>query len=188
VKKLVGSFALVAAVAAFVGADAQAAPTAHRARATEPRAWAQQVCASVGTWQKQLQRRSAALNHVKAGDLRGLRSKLVTFLNGVVTDTDVLIASVDRAGAPSVAHGPDIQRLLHEGFAQTRAYFAEDVVAAKALPVGSPAKFAAGATALGKSIDRQGKLISAAFDKIDKQYGSTQLDGAMALPACSALG
>ena len=187
-KKLVGSFALAAAVAALAGAGAQAAPTAHKAQKTEPRAWAQQVCSSVGVWQKSLTRRSAALNHVNGGDLRGLRSKLVTFLNGVVSDTNVLIASVDRAGAPNVSHGADIQRLLHEGFVQTRSYFVEDVAAAKALPLGSPTKFATGASTLGKSIDRQGNLIGAAFDKIDKRYSSTELNGAMTLPACKALG
>src|SRR5438132_5857326 len=126
VKKLVVSFALVAAMAAIAGAGAQAAPAARHARSTEPRAWATQVCGSVGTWQKSLQRRSAALSHVKGGDLRGLRNQLVTFLNGVVGDTNVLVASLDRAGAPSVPHGAEIQRLLHEGFVQTRSYFQED--------------------------------------------------------------
>jgi hypothetical protein len=189
VKKLVGSLALVAAVAAFVGAAAQAAPAAHRAQATEPRAWASQVCSSVGVWQKKLQRRSATLSHVKAGDLPGLKRQLVTFLSGVVGDTDVLVSSVDRAGTPSVPHGTQIQRLLHEGFAQTRSYFVEDVATAKTLPVASPSKFAAGAAALGKAIGRQGNLIGAAFDKIDRQYGSTQLDGAMKpVAACAALG
>jgi hypothetical protein len=189
VKKLVGSFALVAVAAAFAGAGAQAAPATHRAQATDARAWATQVCSSVGAWQKQLQRRSAALNHVKAGDLPGLKRQLVSFLSGVVGDTDVLVTAVDRAGAPSVPHGSDIQRLLHDGFAQTRSYFVEDVATAKLLPVSSPSKFAAGAAALGKAIGRQGNLIGAAFDRIDKRYGSTQLDGAIKpVAACAALG
>ena len=188
-KKLVGSFALVAAAAAFAGAGAQAAPATHSARSTDPRAWATQVCSSVGAWQKQLEKRSAALSHVRAGDLPGLKRQLVSFLSGVVGDTDVLVAAVDRAGAPSVPHGSNIQRLLHDGFAQTRSYFVEDVAAAKLLPVSSPSRFAAGAAALGKSIDRQGKLIGASFDSIDKRYGSTQLDGAMKpVAACAALG
>lgn len=188
-RKMLGSFAVLAAAAAFVAAGVQAAPAAHQARATAPRAWATKVCSAVSTWQKHLQRRSGALNHVSGGDLPGLRRKLVAFLSGVVSDTNVLVRAVDRAGAPSVPHGVAIQRQLHNGFAQTRSFFAKDVVTAKALPVGSPVKFASGANALAKAIGRQGSQITVSFERIQTKYGSTKLHGAMKpIAACSALG
>lgn len=188
-KKLVGSIVVLAAAASFVAAGAQAAPSREHAQATAPRTWATKVCASVGTWQKHLQRRSAALNHVNGNDLPGLRQKLVAFLSGVVSDTDVLVRAVDRAGTPAVPHGADIQRKLHDAFVQTRSYFAKDAVTAKALPLASPLKFAAGANALAKAIGRQGTLIGSAFQRIQKQYGSAKLNGAMKpIAACTALG
>lgn len=187
--KLVSVVALAVLVATLtVVAASVAAPLRSAAVSTPPRAWATKVCTSVHAWQKKLNGRAATLSNETGNDARALRSALTAFLSGVVVDTNALIGDVDRAGTPSVPHGAAIRQGFHAGLVQTRDFFAADVRTAKQLPVGNPKKFAAGASALGKAIQRQGGAITKTFNGLQQKYGSTELNKAMKpVAACSSL-
>lgn len=183
------ALAAVAAAAGIVAATAPAAQLAGPSPAsTTPRVWAAQVCTAVRDWQKKLTARALTLSKVTGRNLRRLRTALAGFLAGVVLDTDALIAGVDRAGTPSVPHGAAIRGGFHAGLVQTRNYFVADARTARKLPLGNPLRFAAGTAALGKAIQKQGTAITTTFARLQKRYGSAELDRAMKpVRACSAL-
>jgi hypothetical protein len=178
-----------AASAAAALAIAAGAGPAPAARQTSPRAWTHTVCTSVVAWDKNITKRAAGLSKVNGRDVAGVKAKLVAFLSGVVTDTQALISTIDKAGTPSGPHGADTARALHRGLAQTKKFFALDVAKAKKLPTKPRSKFAAGAGALGSSIDTQGSKIGAIFSQLAKKYPSPAFDKALKSdPACKALG
>lgn len=182
-----GFVAIAACAAALsIAAGATATPAA---RQTSPTAWAHTVCTSVVAWNKNITKRAAGLSGVNGRDVAGVKTKLVAFLSGVVTDTQTLISTIDKAGTPSGPHGADTARALHQGLSQTKSFFALDVAKAKKLPTKPAAKFAAGAGALGRSIDAQGSKIGTIFSQLAKKYPSPALDKAMKTdPSCKALG
>jgi len=177
------------AVVAVLAVDAaQAGPASPAAAQTAPRVWAGKVCSAFGTWQKQITRRSASFAKLNGTSLPAIRKQLAGFFAGIVTDTDALVTAVDRAGTPAVPHGADIRRTFHSALVKTRTLFAADVQRAKRLPVDSPTAFTTGVSALGKALTTQGAAIAKAFSGIEKQFGSTQLTGAMRpIAACSSL-
>jgi hypothetical protein len=186
--KLFSVLAVVFAAAAMALVAASTASGRPSGASTPPRTWARQVCTSVSVWQKKLNGRAAVLSKVTSTDLRRLRRALTVFLSGVVTDTNSLIADIDRAGTPSLPHGAAIRKGFRVGLVQTRDYFAADARKAKKLPVSDPKRFATGAAALGKAIQRQGGAITKTFSALEGKFGSSELNKAMKpIAACSAL-
>jgi hypothetical protein len=179
---------VIAVVAVLAASAAEARPAGPAASSTAPRVWAGKVCSAVSTWQKQLTKRSASFAKLNGTSLPAIRNQLAGFFAGIVADTDALVAAVDRSGTPAVPHGADIRRTFRAALVKTRTLFAADVRRAKRLPVDSPAAFTTGVSALGKALAAQGATIAKAFGGIEKQFGSTQLTGAMRpVPACTAL-
>jgi hypothetical protein len=173
----------VSALALAAGTNAAAA-----APTTAPSAWVHTVCASVVAWDRHITTRAASLHSLNGHDVPGVKRKLVAFLAGVVSDTQALISTVDAAGAPSIPNGAAAAKALHQGLAQTKSFFALDVTKAQKLPVSPAGKFAAGATALGRSIDVQAQKIGKTFSSLDKRFPSSALDKAFKTDAaCSSL-
>lgn len=178
-----GVLLLVAATAAL--ALAASTPAAPR---TSPNAWAHVVCSSVGTWEKSISTRAGALNKLKGTDLSAVKQALVTFLGGVVADTQTVLAMLDKAGSPSIPNGAAAARALHSGFARAKAFYLQDLAKAKALPVKPATKLLAGETALGKAINVQNTQLLTIFGSLKTRYPSKALGQAFKTdPACGAI-
>jgi hypothetical protein len=187
VRKLRGFAALIAVL---VLASVFAAGTSARpaARGISANAWVTQVCTAITTWKGHVVKRSTAVSKSNPTSLTQLHAALVSFLTGIVADTDRMIAATDAAGTPSVSHGKEVASALHSGLAKLRGYFAQDLSKAKKLSRTNPQKFSAGATALSAALSKQSDQIVASFDAIDKKYPSSELDRALkTAPACRGL-
>lgn len=183
--RLLSLVALAAIVAALVAGSSGAAPARQ---STDAKAWAGQVCTSLKAWESSIGKRSNALSHVKQTNLRAVRDAFVTFLQGVVADTDTLVAKTKAAGSPDVSHGSDVAGALQTGLKQLRRYFAGDLARARSLPTHDAKKLGAAVTALGTAIDKQATAIGKTFDGLDKKYHSAELDKAMkSVPACRGI-
>jgi hypothetical protein len=159
--------------------SAAAAPVSRGVTGTDPALWVTQVCTSVTSWNQAIVKRSATLRRVPAADLVGMHRALTAFLQGLVDDTDTMIASVDGAGVPAAPRGQEIARALHQGFTTLRGYFVADVAKSKQLSKRDRARFAAGAAALSKAIDAQSTELGSTFAVLGGKLTSPALDAAM---------
>jgi hypothetical protein len=178
-------FVLVVCAALTASSTTRAEPAA---RDTSADAWVTQICTAVGTWQRRVTTRSAAMGHLNATSVPQLHDALVNFLAGVVRDTSTLIGQTDHAGTPAVTHGAEIASGVHSGFVKVRTYFTQDLARAKRLSTTDAKSFGEGATAIGASISKQAELIEKSFNDLDGKYRSAELERALnRSPACAGL-
>jgi hypothetical protein len=178
------ALATVVLLASVFTAATSARPAA---RDTSANAWVAQVCTAMSAWKSHVVQRSTKVSQSNATSLTQLHAVLVSFLAGIVADTDKMIAATDAAGTPSGSHGKEVASALHTGLTRLRGYFAQDLAKAKKLSRTDPQKFSAGASALSAALSKQADQIVASFDAIDKQYPSSELDRALKTqPACRA--
>jgi hypothetical protein len=154
-------------------------------------AWASQVCGSVGTWLTGINDRGAQLNTdvQSVADLGAGRDLLVTFMEDVVGLTDAMLSSVEAAGAPDVENGDQLAADLLAALQPVKTTFEGAVVEAQNLPIDDPNTFSAAATELGNSITNSQGDFQAAFDALQAEYDSPELNQAFAtVPECAQLG
>jgi hypothetical protein len=154
-------------------------------------AWAEAVCGAVGTWLTGINEKGAQLGTDVQGvaDLEEGRGLLVTFMEDVVDLTDVMLGSVEDAGAPDIENGDQLAADLLAALEPVKTTFEDAVVEAQNLPTDDPEAFGAAATSLGNSITASQGEFQTAFDALQEQYDDPTLNAAFAtVPACAQLG
>jgi len=160
-----------------------------------PKKWISVFCGSVLTWEHTVKSNTTKLNATfktlkSAGkaDIPTVKSKLVTYLNGIVKSTNSMVADVKHVGAPNVQNGAKLQSAVLSAFALVQKAFNQTLSSAKKLPTGDAKAFEKQALALAKALQGNAGRIGAAFNPIQK-YSTKELnDAAKATPACAKLG
>jgi hypothetical protein len=157
------------------------------ASGTKPETWAASVCGALETWANDLKTGSQSLSSdlQSSGDLKGVKEKLVTFLQNARTSTQTMVADVEAAGPPAVKDGEAIQNDLEAGLSAARDSFDHAVTTAKDLKATNPTAFMAGVTNLGQQIQTELQKTAEHFKNIETKYDAGDLDEAMSNePAC----
>jgi hypothetical protein len=171
----------VVTAAIAIGIASGSAPAAPQ---TAPATWAKAICASATQWSTSIQKHAGVLQHLNSTtNIKSVKTLLVAFLSGSVTDTQKLITAIKKAGAPNIKNGKAAQATLIGGFTQLKGYFAADAKKAKALST-DPLKFALGASKLARSIGPQMAKVGTVFASLKTKYPSKSLNKAFASSTC----
>jgi hypothetical protein len=149
--------------------------------------YASTVCTSVQTWLTALQESATAVGSdvVAAGSPEEAQTVLAEYLDGVIADTDALIASVEDAGIPDVEGGEAVAGEILGAFEQARTVFEDARAQVDELPIDDPAAFAAATSELGTSIQTASVGIGQSISGLEQEELSQAFTDE---PACSALG
>jgi hypothetical protein len=185
----------VAVTACLLLALVLSSVAAGASQTATPKKWVTVFCGSVVTWEKSVKSSATALSKTVKGldakskaDLRAARNRLVQFLAGLVTVTNVMIHKVRAVGPPAVKNGSKIQSGVLAGFAQVSKAFADGKKTAQALPTNNANTFAKQAVGLGITIQATANRISTSFRALSKYSTKPLDDAAKKAPACSKLG
>jgi hypothetical protein len=117
-----------------------------------------------------------------AADLAGQRDAVVGFLDDVLTATDRLISSLDRAGVPDVDGGQGIVDAVSQSFDQARQVIDDAKAQVEALSLDDPTAFATELGNIGTAIQTSLSGIGTSLSTLD----SAELSSAVAAePACA---
>jgi hypothetical protein len=117
-----------------------------------------------------------------------IKDLLVTFLADLQKRTATFKGEIDKLGNPSGADGAKIQAGFSKAVGDLVALFDASVRDARALNANDQAKLLEQLTALGTRLETAGSAIEDAFDKIDRDYNTTNIDKLVdSLPQCAGV-
>jgi hypothetical protein len=142
------------------------------------------VCQAVGPFEKDVTKRSGALNPSAIRSPTDGKTALQAFLNAVASDTDTALSQLKSAGTPSVTNGKRIESAIVQAFTQLDAAMKTAATSANALPTTSAPAFQTAATALGNTVKASMSGIGSSLNGLK----SPELQKAASkVPACSAI-
>lgn len=150
-------------------------------------AYVKSICSAVGPWEKDVQKRSAAISNLGSGASAAQGKKaLQDFLGAVVADTDAAITKLKAAGTPSVSNGKAIESAVVDAFTKLKGALSQAETQAGALPTASPDAFRTAAQTLGTTISSSMSGIGASLTPTLK---NPDLEAAAKKePSCTSIG
>lgn len=158
-----------------------------------PDEWVRTVCTTLSDWNAQLQSRTTdlqgELGGIPQGDFQALQDLMLTYVDGVIEDTEQALATLQDAGAPAVEDGREASRLMVGGIREARTIFEDAREEISALDPDRPRRFAEELEAIGARVQEGGVRVQEGFAAADEQgIGGEELDQAFTEePACAAL-
>jgi len=160
-----------------------------------PKKWISVFCGSVVNWEQtvksntsKLDKTFSSLSSAGKADVPTVKTKLVKYLNGIVTSTNAMVSDIKHVGAPNIKNGSKLQSAVLSAFALVQKTFNQTLSSAKKLPTNKVSAFEKQALALAKTLQSSANRISGAFAPLQK-YSTKELDAAAkADPACKKLG
>ncbi|HEX6207326.1 MAG TPA: hypothetical protein VF058_03115 [Actinomycetota bacterium] len=155
--------------------------------------WVRDVCTTLTDWNDRLQSRTGTLQTdlqgLPQGDFQALKDLMVSYIDGVIEDTDQAVTSLEGAGAPAVQDGEEASRLMVRGIGEVRTIFEEAREDIAALDVSRPRRFAMALQEIGSRIQQGGQRVQATFQEVDQRgIGGEELDRAFSEePTCAPL-
>ena len=117
-----------------------------------------------------------------------IKDLLVNFLADLQKRTVALKTDIDKLGNPSGADGAKIQAGFSKAVGDLVALFDASVRDARALNANDPAKLVEQLKTLGLRLETAGTAITNAFDKIDRDFDTTNIDKLVdSLPQCAGI-
>lgn len=155
--------------------------------------WVRSVCTTLSDWNGQLQSRTGDLQTeiqgLPQGAFQRLQDLMLTYVDGVIEDTEQAVSNLEEAGAPDVEDGREASELIVAGIREARMIFVEAREDIAALDPGRPRQFATALEQIGARVQEGGERVQAGFEAADERgLGGRELDEAFAEePACAAL-
>ena len=150
-----------------------------------PRAWAQQVCTALASWQEEIAAVSGSLPEPRTTDLAAARTALIAFLDQVTARTDALLERVSTAGTPAVEDGDELTRDFERAVRELREGFAGSRERAASLPADDPRAFQEGTARVGADLRNARQRFRNRLDQVEEDYDSPELTEAVDKePAC----
>jgi hypothetical protein len=157
---------------------------------TKPAVWAATVCGALAAWAQGLQTDGQQLSADLAGatDIRVVKAKFVTFLEGAETSSGTMVAAISGAGAPAVKDGAAIQQQLVSGLRAAQASFKRAIARARKLSTTDPQSFSTSVAALGRDVQAELTATGERFQEIGDKYDDKSLNKATSNePSCQKL-
>lgn len=176
---------LVLSVATLAFAAAGCGGGSSSSSGTDPKIWAADVCGALSTWTNDLRTKSQSLSSdlQSSGDLKQVKSKLVTFLDDAKASTQKMVDDVKAAGRPEGKNGTTVQQELESGLTQARDTLDNAESKAKDLDTSNPRAFLTGVSNLGQQVQTELQKTAEHFKSIEST--SSDLDKAITNePAC----
>lgn len=148
-------------------------------RGVAPRAWAQQVCTALASWQEEIAAVSGPLPEPRTTDLAAARTALIGFLDQVTARTDALLERVSTAGTPAVEDGDKLTRDLERAIRELREEFARSRERAASLPADHPRAFREGTARIGADLRNARQRLRNRLDQVEEDYDSPELTEAL---------
>ncbi len=160
-----------------------------------PKKWIGVFCGSVYTWEKtvksntsKLDKTFSTLKSTGKASVPTVKTKLVTYLTGIVKSTSAMVSDIKHVGVPDVQNGAKLQSAVLSAFALVQKAFNQTLTSAKKLPTNNVSAFRTQALNLAKTLQSSSNRITAAFVPVQK-YSTKELnDAAKADPNCKKLG
>jgi hypothetical protein len=95
------------------------------------------------------------------------KTALVTFVTGLLDETDVMLKKVDAAGTPAGERGEEVRRAFRNAFGQMRRVIADALAEVQNLPTRSVSAFNSEAEALARSAEL-------AYEEVGRQFSDLQ--------------
>jgi hypothetical protein len=152
---------------------------------TDPATWAADVCGALSTWTNDLRTKSQALSSdlQSSGDLKGVKEKLVAFLDDAKASTQTMVDDVKDAGPPEGKNGTTVQEDLESGLTEARDTLDNAEAKAKDLDTSNPRAFLTGVSNLGQQVQTELQSTAEHFKSIESTSGD--LDKAISNePSC----
>jgi hypothetical protein len=156
----------------------------------DPEQFAADVCGAISDWQQELQTSASTMQSKLSAESTpaDVKTQLVAFMEGATKSTDAMLAKVKEAGPPAVEDGEALQRDLEQGLSNAQRAFAQARDRVKTLPTGDRAAFQRGASALGATLNEEGRKIGQTFNGLSEKYDSEELNRAFENePSCRSL-
>jgi hypothetical protein len=128
------------AVAVLIAATAVGCGSGGKA-GVSPAAYVKAVCGAVGPFERDVIRRSGALDVATFRDPVHGKNALQTFLEAVAADAGGALSNLRRAGSPSVANGRAISAAVVNAFARLEATMRAALARSRSLPTSSGGAF-----------------------------------------------
>jgi hypothetical protein len=185
-KGVLGLVLIAALVAASVaGASTRSSPTR----------WVATFCGAFAGWEQAAKAGDAKLTkdltklqqsqHVNLVQIRDQLASFLADFAGASRHANVQIAAV---GAPSVAHGQQIQQTILSALASAATFLKHAKASVRKFPTGNAHAFVSKTEALAKSITATFNRVAGSLSALRK-YKATQLEAAAkANPTCKKLG
>jgi hypothetical protein len=138
--------------------------------------WANQVCGSIGTWEKSLT--TAPPDVTNTASPEEAKTTLTNYLSNVVGATNTMVSGLQAAGSPAVSNGPAISQGFLAAFQALQGTFVQAQTQINSLPTTDPAAFSAGAKAVGTTLQTASSQAKTNLDNFGQKYSSGQLDTA----------
>lgn len=157
---------------------------------TEPKAWAKEVCGSVGSWLDDVQKSSAAIGETAQNvtSLEEAKSDFVDYFDELVDRTDQMLSEIEEAGDPDLADGAAIGEDFRATIEPMRGALEDARGQAEDLPTDDPQAFAEGAVQAGQLVEGEATQIAQAFSQLNEKHDTAELQRVFEEePACTAL-
>jgi hypothetical protein len=150
-------------------------------------AYVKTVCQAVGPFEKDVVRRSSALNLATINNPAQGKTALKGFLSAVAADTGKALADLKAGGTPDVKNGKGISGAIVGAFSQLDTTMSQAVKQADNLSTTDPSAFKAGAQKLGNTV--RSSMTNIGTNLQSSTLKSPDLEQAAAKePACKSLG
>lgn len=152
-----------------------------------PGSYVRAVCTAVGPFEKDVVRRSSALNLATINNATQGKTALQGFLTAVASDTTRALSKLKAAGTPNVKNGKQISSAIVGAFTKLNTTMSHAVNQANSLPTNSPQAFKAGAQSLGNTV--RSSMTNIGTNLQSSTLKSPELEQAAAKQrACKSLG
>lgn len=152
---------------------------------TDADTWAADVCGALNTWTTDLQTKSQNLSSElrSSGNLKGVKEKLIEFLDDAKASTQTMVDDVKDAGPPEGENGKTIQDDLEAGLTEARETLEHAEDTAKDLDTDNPRAFLTGVSSLAQQVQTELQATAEHFKSIESTSGD--LDEAISNePSC----
>lgn len=117
-----------------------------------PTAYVTSICKAVGPFETSVTKREQTLDPTAIKNATQGKQALITFLDGVASDTAGTLTALKSAGNPTVPNGKKIQSGIVTAFTHLESAMKTGARSAQSLPTSSPKAFQKAATQLGYSV------------------------------------
>jgi hypothetical protein len=145
-----------------------ASTTVSASASGDPADYVTSVCMAVATWAQSIKQRGSDFQSSQVGvtDLSVVRQHFIDFLNGLASDTETLIASVQALGPPPVSNGAAEEAAIVAALRAGAESYRDAANQAQSLSTTSPGAFSAGVTRIATAIEKSGKSTAQAIEDI----------------------
>lgn len=146
------------------GSGAPAVSGAPAPAGSSAAAYAKSVCGAMSDWLTAIKNSASSLGQTgNLGSTKDVKKLLLDYFDGLVKDTDTLIATVKSAGAPDVEGGAEVQAGFLAGFTKVRDEFASTRDKIAGLPTKDSKAFGQALQGLGATLQGAATQIGASL-------------------------